>query len=372
MEKPSGDLPRLDPPLCVGQPKLLCNDLRRLLTYEKHVPRSVMIGYIRTALGFHLGLYLLRLFRQLAGWVKQKEAHPSCLNCPVHANEPHPFAKCPYAFQNLESNRMDVMSEIIVDMGENHTSLMAQISMGNCADAYETMYEYIQAVFTTNQLFQYARGPAYARVTSNPPPNTVNDVLKLLKSPSSTMDSYFTNRIDGIFPEVISEERTEVKAIYEMKDLLPIETFVELVSLERTYNYRRELTRQLDAVFMKNTDTCLLRQGKGTKNRRRWYMGSRLLEFLVQIAVLEQEGEGPSSRFVSRPILIDDFITWMKERYGLVIMPDWPDASIDHNQAFNENLKNLKRRLREIGFYTDLSDAYNTQTIRPRYLIETV
>jgi hypothetical protein len=101
-----------------------------------------------------------------------------------------------------------------------------------------------------------------------------------------------------------------------MKDLLPIETFVELVSLERTYNYRRELTRQLDAVFMKNTDTCLLRQGKGTKNRRRWYMGSRLLEFLVQIAVLEQEGEGPSSRFVSRPILIDDFITWMKERYG--------------------------------------------------------
>jgi len=91
---------------------------------------------------------------------------------------------------------------------------------------------------------------------------------------------------------------------------------------------------------------------------------------LVQIAVLEQEGQGQSSHFVSRPILIDDFISWMKERYGLVVMPDWAHASIEDNQAFNENLKNLKRRLREIGFYTDLSDAYNTQTIRPRYQIE--
>ena len=47
----------------------------------------------------------------------------------------------------------------------------------------------------------------------------------------------------------------------------------------------------------------------------------------------------------------------------------WPDATIEDNKAFNNNLNNLKRRLREIGFYTDLSDAYNTQTIRPRYPI---
>ena len=50
-------------------------------------------------------------------------------------------------------------------------------------------------------------------------------------------------------------------------------------------------------------------------------------------------------------------------------MPNWPEATIEDNKAFNGNLHNLKRRLREIGFYTDLSDAYNTQTIRPRYSI---
>ena len=29
--------------------------------------------------------------------------------------------------------------------------------------------------------------------------------------------------------------------------------------------------------------------------------------------------------------------------------------------------ESTKDRLREIGFYDDLSDAYNAQTIRPRY-----
>jgi hypothetical protein len=120
---------------------------------------------------------------------------------------------------------------------------------------------------------------------------------------------------------------------------------------------------------MKNRDTSLLRQGKGKANQRRWYLGSRLLELLVQIAVLQSEGSGASTHFTSRPILIDDFVSWLRERYGLVIMPDWPEATIEDNKAFNSNLNNLKRRLREIGFYTDLSDAYNTQTIRPRYSI---
>jgi hypothetical protein len=41
-----------------------------------------------------------------------------------------------------------------------------------------------------------------------------------------------------------------VRSIYQMKDLL-LETFIELVFLERT-KIIEELTRQLDAVFMKN------------------------------------------------------------------------------------------------------------------------
>jgi hypothetical protein len=39
------------------------------------------------------------------------------------------------------------------------------------------------------------------------------------------------------------------------------------------------------------------------------------------------------------------------------------------NKALRDNLSGFKRRLREIGFYRDLSDAYVTQTVTPRYQI---
>jgi hypothetical protein len=367
-DNPSSTEGSLEKALCIGQSRLLCDDLHRILAYEDRVPRSVMISYLRTAIGLHLGLYLLRLFKLVTGWVQDQSANPACLNCPVQANHAQPFANCPYAFQNDNAGPAASVAEILVDMGEDHTTHMAGLAMDNCGLTYETTNEYIRSVFLINQLFRYTKDYGFQR--EHPvPPKAVADVLKLLKTPPGGMEAFFNGRINSVLPGGIEGERAEVHSIYAMKDLPSWQTFIELVSLERTYNNRRELTRQLDAVFMKNQDTCLLRQGKGKSNRRRWYLGSGLLEFLVQIAVLKPAGQGAVTKFISQPILIDDFVTWLRERYGLVIMPNWPHARIEDNKAFNANLQNLKRRLREIGFYTDLSDAYNTQTIRPRYSI---
>ena len=369
-DNPSGVEGNLDKALCIGQSRLLCDDLRRILEYEDRVPRSVMIGYLRTAIGLHLGLYLLRLFKLVTGWVRDQSANPVCLNCPVQATDARPFADCPYAFQNEDADPAPSVPEILVDMGEDHTTHMAGLAMDNCGLIYETTNDYIRSVFLINQLFRYTKDFGFQR-EHQVPPKTVADVLKLLKEPPQSMEAYFNERINSIMPGGPEGERAEVHSIYAMENLSSWQTFVELVSLERTYNNRRDMTKQLDAVFMKNQDTCLLRQGKGKMNRRRWYLGSRLLEFLVQIAVLKPIGQYADTKFISQPILIDDFVTWLSERYGLVIMPNWPHARIEDNKAFNANLMNLKRRLREIGFYTDLSDAYNTQTIRPRYSVGT-
>ena len=68
-------------------------------------------------------------------------------------------------------------------------------------------------------------------------------------------------------------------------------------------------------------------------------------------------------------------MTFLKARYGIHIdsLPKtdiFCDKSIDVNSALRENLVGFKRRLREIGFYRDLSDAYITQTVTPRYQID--
>ena len=47
----------------------------------------------------------------------------------------------------------------------------------------------------------------------------------------------------------------------------------------------------------------------------------------------------------------------------------WVAATIADRKALRENQKAFVSRLREIGFYRDLSDAYVTQTVTPRYRI---
>jgi hypothetical protein len=367
-ESPSSRNTPPENPLCIGQARLLCNDLRRLLVYKDVVPRSVLIDYLRTACGLHLGLYLLRLFHQLHGWVQDQQAHPSCLDCPVHPDQhDSPFHSCPYAFQNKAATKSAAMPELLVDMGEDYTSHMAHLSRENCARHYAKIYDYIQSVFTVNQLKRFAESDRGRRDFTQPP-EAVADLIGLMQQFPDSLQDYFSDRLDDILPkEDLSEERTDVQAVYGMRELSSLERFIELVALERAKYYRRYLTEQLDAVFMKNDESGLLRQGKSKRNERRWHIGSRLLEMLVQIAVLEPTDQQTGVGFHSRPILIDQFTSWMRNRYGLVLIPDWPDATISDYKAFNANLDHLKSRLREIGFYTDLSDAYNAQTIRPRY-----
>ena len=37
------------PPLCVGAADLLADDIKRLLFYERHIPRSVMVDYLKVS-----------------------------------------------------------------------------------------------------------------------------------------------------------------------------------------------------------------------------------------------------------------------------------------------------------------------------------
>ena len=71
---------------------------------------------------------------------------------------------------------------------------------------------------------------------------------------------------------------------------------------------------------------------------------------------------------------IDELLVFLRERYGLYIdqLPHgdgFTTTSIVDRQALRENATSFVSRLREVGFYRDLSDAYVTQTITPRYQI---
>ncbi len=112
----------------------------------------------------------------------------------------------------------------------------------------------------------------------------------------------------------------------------------------------------------------MLAQPRVRGGQRRFVMGSKLLEVLLQVAVLSQE-EG---RFITRNIRVEDLLDFLRNRYGLYIdrLPETEQLdSIMNKRALRFNTDAFKRRLREIGFYEDLSDAYVTQKVSPRYVI---
>lgn len=348
------------PPTCVGQATLLCEDVQRLLAYQDIIPRPVLIDYLKTVFGLHVGLYILRQARQLSGWIADKKAHDTCMNCPVHGARPSPFEGCPYKLH------------FVVDMGPDYRSRMAQLSQQSAAAEYARLTDLIRALFSLNQLMRYAKATPGARATDSP-----QDVLSFLASPSESFDAFFRFRLQQAKErnESRDEELTPEEQAILNSGLHPFDVFIELVTHVRQKHHMRYLTELIDKLFQKNCTFGCVVQGKTVTNPRRWSLGGRLLEVFVQLAVLKWSEHDGQKRFHSEPILVDDFVRWVEARYGFDIAGTGGESArkpvtVEEHRAFRDNVKWLKDRLREIGFYDDLSDAYNVQTIRPRYPID--
>ena len=100
------------------------------------------------------------------------------------------------------------------------------------------------------------------------------------------------------------------------------------------------------------------------------FSGSQLLELLVQLAVVDARTRHGQVEFYTKPITITDFVKWLRDRYGILIdTTKIPSDSPDVAHALEANYSALKDRLRQLGFFTDLSDASISQVIHPRFPI---
>ena len=340
-------------PTCMGQARVLCDDVQRILAYREEVPRPVMIEYLKTILGLHLGQYTLRLARQLPGWIANKGAHSVCRSCPVYGNTDSPFAECPYTVT------------LTVDMGDDYRSRMAQLAQQSAAGEFERLVNLVRAIFAMNQLLRYARDE---HLSDNP-----MDVPGILGNPPDVFESDFKAILKQIVQLNSDDEELppDIQAIMS-SGLGSFDALIEVVTHIRQKHHTSYLVQMVDKLFQKNGPFGALAQGRSRSNPRRWHLGGRLLEVFVQLAVLRFDEVEGRKHFHTEPMLIDDFLRWVEHRYGFVIgAATTPGArqpvTMDEHRAFRDNVRALKDRLREIGFYDDLSDAYNAQTVRPRY-----
>ena len=326
------------PPVLKDQADLFCDDILRLLAYQSNIPRSVFIDYLRIIIGFHLSLYFQKLIYRLPKMIKE-----GCLD--------------------VEDNWSQV-----VDMTDKLDSIVSPLA---CADMEKTingMIDYVKASYKISTMRRVNMYDCY-----------VENALQMIKNPTVETNaaiSFMLRKVYNHYMEKASTDEEKAEADQSIKELqeylkyeeTPLDKYVQCwmkVGSAYQLKYGRDF---LDRASMKNETSALMIDGRSRKHPRRGAIGSKLLEVLVQLLVLQPKESGG---FESKPLSIRELAAAIRKRYGLIIdgtdEPRFKDADIKTHLAFKENMNALKNKLRQIGFYTDLSDASSLQKIRPRY-----
>lgn len=316
-------------PLLKEQSELYCEDVRRLLVYKRLIPRNVLIDYLKTITSFHLSLYIQKLIYTLPKMV--------------------------------ESGTAEVQHDwsIVADATDNFESKVARLATQDTDTLLNSIYDYVKATFQIN---------AALRNLSLDKSNSENltKALKILKDKPESFETYFKVAWDNIYFSLEDDDKLLIDDMVKYEDTF-FDRYIELILKARgSYQYRYHI-QLIDNLSQKNNERGFLAQGRSKRHPRRFVLGTRLLETLVQVLVLHVEND----RFVTRSLSIEQLIKMIRERYGLIVNgleeKRFSEADLHTHLAFKENLDAFKQKLRQIGFYNDLSDAYILQKIRPRY-----
>lgn len=321
-------------PILEKQADLFCEDVKRLLYYQDAIPRSVFIDYLRVLSGFHLSLYFQKLIKLLPKMVEQ-------------------------GTKDVEDDW-----DIVVDLTDSLDGDMANIA---CADMEKELNGLMEYIVSTMRITAVSK---YLNEQSN-----MDLILHTLKTRPGDFDSYFRFKLNAIYdryddiadsPEEAEQSKAELKQYLDY-EIDFFDKYIQCIAKVRSpYQYKFSFDF-LDKSSMKNQDSALLADGRSRKHPRRTVIGSKLLEVLVQMVVLTPK----DGLYESYSLSITELIKRIRERYGLIIdgtqEERFKNTDITTHLAFRENVEALKNKLRQIGFYTDLSDASIMQKIRPRY-----
>ncbi|MFJ9431103.1 hypothetical protein ACIRQY_15790 [Streptomyces sp. NPDC101490] len=347
---------RVYAPPCPQQEELLAEDVLKLLQHEQQIPRSVLVDYLKLLFAFHLALHHLRMMKLVPAAVALGRLDTGCAT--GHRGGAAHCTYQPHLFTDLTG---------LPDSGP------ARLAARSAEAWYRRIPAFVQASYTIKKLddlaeylvgrgrYVYAGGKRYF---------TAAELLPLLSSGyEGEREAYAAARLAVVLGSVKPEDQpSEVRQLTSL-GLSEFSVYIELLQYYRGANRRSYFTDCLDSMLLRNRPGALLAGTRGKQGGRRFALDSRLLEVLLQICLLQPDGRGG---FSTTALRVDEFLSVLRERYGLHVdrLPHddgFSGGHLDDQAALRENRAAFLHRLREIGYYQDMSDAYLTQTITPRY-----
>lgn len=331
--------------LCEAQQKQFLIDTMKLLVYKNSVPRRELFHYITILFNFHTALFALKTFKQINSLVEtQKSKCGACVTIKGEADF-HKLCNC------------DFQPKIFADLTLGQDRICDALSKKSVENDYNEMYKYFKSHYKLVKLAEFAK----TQGNQNP---TVEQLSGYLNNPG--LEGFFNYKLSDITVDPDLSEDADVQAILQM-NIPSIDKYIEILCNDKS-NWKNLVARHkklMGGLCNMNREDGFLQGGRG--RQRKYVMGNLLLEVLVQLAVVSADPKG----FKTQPITIVSFVEWLKNRYGIYIN-EWITGSDSPEtaKALNNNFLALKERLRQLGFYTDLSDASNSQVIKPRFKIE--
>lgn len=316
-------------PLLTEQAELFCDDIRRLLVYKSKIPRNVLIDYLKTITSFHLSLYIHKVIYLLP--------------------------------KMIEAGTKDILDDwsIVLDTTDNFESKVSSIAIEDAEKTYNSLYKYIKATFKINSVIQKLK-------LDESNSDSIEKALNILKNEINQYEIKFEAYWDIVYQEQDDDDKNLLAEMVKYENNY-FDRYVELLLKVRGKYQHKSHIELLDSLSQKNNERGFLAQGRSKKHPRRYVLGTRLLEALVQIQVLYLD----ENKFITQSLSVEELMNNLRKRYGLIINglneERFQNTELYTHLAFKENVEAFKMKLRQIGFYNDLSDAYILQKIRPRY-----
>ena len=331
--------------ICEAHKNQFLYDILKLLVYKESIPRRELFSYLAIILNFHTALFAMKTFKQIKSLVDNHKVR--CGHCKTIRSEKDFF----------KLGDCDLQPKIFVDLTLGQDKNCDMLSKKSTEQNYNEMYRYFKSHYKLAKLSEFAK------VQGNPNPN-IEQLIGYLQN--SNVDGFFNYKLADIVNDEDLKDDPDIQAILQL-EIPPLDKFVEIICNDKS-NWKLRIRHHkslMASLCNMNKDDGFLQGGRGKK--RKYVLGNLLLEVLVQLAVVGADAKG----FKTQPITIVSFVEWLKNRYGIYIN-EWPEGSDSPEiaKALNNNYEALKIRLRQLGFYTDLSDATNSQVIKPRFKIE--
>lgn len=354
-DRPDGSVRKPLVPLCRQPADLLAEDVLRLLLHRDLMPRTVLVEHLKILLSFHLALYHLRMIKLVPAAVRSGGVDPSC------ARGHRDGEACPYAVN------------LFVDVRGVATGDPAAYAAKSAEVWYGRVPQFVRGTFAVLKLNDFATDLARRGKIAKAPKSELpaaEAIALLADKHKKDREAFFAMRVRRVLDDEEDPIAPELQAIVHL-GLNEFETYLALIMHYRGTFQRKYLIDCLDSMLIKNRPGQLLTQPRGKNAARRFVLDSRLLEVLLQVSLVRRDETGQMRTW---PMRVDEVLDLLRTRYGLHIdqLPradGFAGADLPDQAALRENSAAFVDRLREIGYYRDLSDAYLTQTITPRFTI---